>query len=907
MQKNIVQLINDYHVKESDQKEILFSVIIPIYNVENYLIETIESVINQTLIFEKHIEIILINDGSPDESESICLDYTNIYPQNIRYFKKENGGVSSARNLGMELASGRFINFLDSDDTLEKDTLEKVADFFSKYTSLVDIVCLPIQYFEARQGPHMLNDKFEETGIIDVHETPEFIQLHVSSTFIKKEVALKYRFDERLKYGEDAKYVTSIILEKEKYGVLSDVNYNYRIRKSDSSAIQNSKFTKSWYTESLDYFSNELINLSMEIKGSVIPYVQRVLMYDLQWKMRVKEIPNHVLDEDERVEFIMKFKNVLGYISDEFIQSAKYINYDLKIFAHYLKYCSSDTKFNKIVYEDNVKVFFKDKLYMDLKTQRLYINFININDNNVFVEGMFIGGFEDDNSKIVVKLDKEEYSTEIVKRPLSNLKVWGETIKKPKGFSVNIPLSKVKDISSLTFWIEQDGIKVQLKYYLTNSNHFSKRIPSYYAEKGWIVYPGKAELKITSSTFKKRFKKELGMIKRMLLMQKRKKGAKKAIAVRILYYVSKLFYRKQLFLYMDRIDKADDNAEVLYRYALENDKNVKHKFILDKNSEDFERMNKIGEVIPFGSYKHKLHLLLCDKFISSHADEILLNPFRSMKVFYKDLLTFDYIFLQHGVIQNDLSGWLNKYQKNIKIFTTTSKKEYDSILSSNYGYTEKEVKLLGLPRHDRLERTAEKSILVMPTWRKNLASALNDDFERQYNPLFKNSKYFLSYNSLINHPRLLEALKSFGYKVRFVIHPALKEQIVDFKQGENIEIINPDDISYADMFNSSNHLLTDYSSVAFDFAYTRKSISYYQFDRNEFFENHFSEGYFDYLTMGFGPVLDQLEDMVDYLIEMIKKDFKLEEPYLSRVNDFFEYDDKNNTQRNYEIIKAISK
>ena len=100
------------------------SVIIPVYNVEQYLEETILSVVNQTIGFE-NIQMILVNDGSPDNSEEICLKYRDKYPDNILYIKKENGGVSSARNLGMEYIQGKYVNFLDSDDKWEEKLPKK--------------------------------------------------------------------------------------------------------------------------------------------------------------------------------------------------------------------------------------------------------------------------------------------------------------------------------------------------------------------------------------------------------------------------------------------------------------------------------------------------------------------------------------------------------------------------------------------------------------------------------------------------------------------------------------------------------------------------------------------------------------------------------------------------------------
>ena len=78
------------------------SVVIPVYNVEKYLDETLKSVINQTINFKKNIQVILINDGSKDNSEKICLKYQRKYPENIEYYFKENAGVSAARNEGMK-------------------------------------------------------------------------------------------------------------------------------------------------------------------------------------------------------------------------------------------------------------------------------------------------------------------------------------------------------------------------------------------------------------------------------------------------------------------------------------------------------------------------------------------------------------------------------------------------------------------------------------------------------------------------------------------------------------------------------------------------------------------------------------------------------------------------------------
>jgi len=226
----------------------------------------------------------------------------------------------------------------------------------------------------------------------------------------------------------------------------------------------------------------------------------------------------------------------------------------------------------------------------------------------------------------------------------------------------------------------------------------------------------------------------------------------------------------------------------LFKYIVDqNNKNIKPYFVIDKNTPDYLKMKKIGKVIPFNSFKYKMYFLMADKIISSQADQWVLNAFGKNNNFYRDLYTFDYVFLQHGITKNDISGWLNYNDKNIKIFVTAANKEYESIINGNYGYSKNEVKLTGFPRYDTLISDANKTITIMPTWRKALQGRVNvTKGTRDYNFNFKNSEYFNFYNNLINDQRLINIMKKYNYKGIFVIHPSHKENYVDFK-----EIIEP--------------------------------------------------------------------------------------------------------------------
>ena len=115
------------------------SIVVPVYNVEDYLKECVDSLISQTC---QAVEIILVDDGSTDKSGSICEEYVGQY-SNVCYYKKENGGPSEARNFGIKVATAPYVMFVDSDDVLAKDACEVLLQVC--FCSLKDHVFLLLQ------------------------------------------------------------------------------------------------------------------------------------------------------------------------------------------------------------------------------------------------------------------------------------------------------------------------------------------------------------------------------------------------------------------------------------------------------------------------------------------------------------------------------------------------------------------------------------------------------------------------------------------------------------------------------------------------------------------------------------------------------------------------------------------
>lgn len=561
--------------------------------------------------------------------------------------------------------------------------------------------------------------------------------------------------------------------------------------------------------------------------------------------------------------------------------------------------------FRKVYLKNNILLYYKNRLMNSLKNQKITLEFLEITGNNLIVEGNMGSLFNKDDCEIYAKIGDKFYRSEKVDRSLHGIYSLGMTAKDYLGFKLEIPLTEFN--TEISFYVEVDAVRIPIsigeirKYAKINKNLEGL---SYYAKKPYMISFRDNKLVMEKDGLTKRLKREVLILKK--LRDKFGIAAFKVFIARVISTTIRwLAPNMRIWLFMDRVDKADDNAEHLFRY-IRNNKNKKHRiktyFIIKENSDDFERIGKLGEVVPFGSYKHKLLYLLSDKVISSHADEWVINPFFGMADYYKDLMQFDFIFLQHGITKGDLSNWLNKYWKNIKMFVTSSEMEYESIINGKYGYNRDVVKLTGFPRYDNLKSQDEKQILIMPTWRKNIVKDMNQHTGiRPYNDKFKETEYFKMWNRLINDERFISCAKKFGYKILFFPHPNIQQQLIDFTRNPYVNF--PEyGTSYQELFNKSSLLITDYSSVFFDFAYLKKPVLYFQFD-----EPNWKRGYFDCETMGFGEVCEKYEDLVNKALEYINNGCKMKDFYVKRVENFYAFTDKNNCKRVFEEIINIDR
>ncbi|MBF7067581.1 CDP-glycerol glycerophosphotransferase family protein, partial [Campylobacter volucris] len=267
-----------------------------------------------------------------------------------------------------------------------------------------------------------------------------------------------------------------------------------------------------------------------------------------------------------------------------------------------------------------------------------------------------------------------------------------------------------------------------------------------------------------------------------------------------------------------------------------------------------------------------------------------------------------FVFLQHGIILNDLSKWLNS--KKIDLFITSTKAEYDSIVNNynRYKFGKKEVILTGLARHDALLRNNKinaKQILIMPTWRANIVGSITNSDIRDLKEKFKQSEYFQQWNSLLNNDNLKKLCEQYSYTIVFNSHPKIKLYLKEFSLPHYIKIANQNESLQKLFFNSAS-IITDYSSVAFEMAYLKKPVIYYQFDKEEFFSSHtLQKGYFDCEKHGFGPIVENEENLLRDLEGLLQKDCKSFGLYKDNINSTFIFRDSKCCERIYGILNSV--
>lgn len=363
--------------------------------------------------------------------------------------------------------------------------------------------------------------------------------------------------------------------------------------------------------------------------------------------------------------------------------------------------------------------------------------------------------------------------------------------------------------------------------------------------------------------------------------------------------ISKIFIRN-LWLVCEDEFEARDNGYWFFRWVKENKPKQKIVYAINKKSVDYNKVKVLGKVIKYGGVSHWFYYIVADKNISSQKGG---KPNSAVCYFFEVVLGLrknNRVFLQHGVTINK-GEWLFYKNTKFKLFITATNQENDFI-NAEFGYPKENVKLLGFSRFDNLHslNVDENLILVMPSWREWLGREGKDN----KNLDFKESLYYKKWSEFLNSSKLSDLLNDYDKKLIFYPHRNMQKFLNCFSNA-NDRIIYADSKNYdvQTLLKNSSVLITDYSSVFFDFAYMKKPVLFYQFDEREFREKQYKKGYFDYKNTPLGYWADDLNGLINNLVGVLEN--KLIAPTELEFNNIFSLWDNENSKRIYETIKEL--
>lgn len=293
------------------------SIIVPVYNIEQYIEECINSIINQDF---QDFELLLIDDGSKDKSGEICDKYSNI--SNVKVFHKENGGLSDARNYGIKHSAGQYIMFIDGDDYLyDKSCLSKIANYLNK--SNADIVQYKMVYYYMNNDKYVFQkdlvefkgnflekmDYFNKNGKVSVSACDKIIR----ASMIKDN---KIYFEKNL-LSEDIKWSYMLYLFTKKIETLNENIYVYRQQRANSISTSRSEknahdlFNIIMYWYNYNYESTEI----KELYYNLISYWYLILRtnykksyYTLEMKEKFKILDKEMFSYNQNYKVLKAYK-----------------------------------------------------------------------------------------------------------------------------------------------------------------------------------------------------------------------------------------------------------------------------------------------------------------------------------------------------------------------------------------------------------------------------------------------------------------------------------------------------------------------------------------------------------------------------------------------------------------------
>lgn len=859
------------------------SLVVPTYNMARYLPEFLASLDGQLGGLEA-VELVFVDDGSTDRSAELIEAWIARHPgEAARLLRKPNGGLSSARNAGLAAATGTWVSFPDPDDVLTPGYLAAVREFLgSPEATEVDLAATNLVLLHDTgeiEDAHPLRFKFGKgRRVVDLDRNPTYIHLHANTGFYRRERLAEHGLmfsTEIFPTFEDA-HLTGLYLSRAdppKVAMLGDAVYHYR-RPADGSSLVQAGWTKAGkYLNVPRHGWLHLLADTHARLGRVPLWMQNLVLYDVFYYLRADrklDSPTGALPSEWTEAFHESLTEVMRFIDAESI---------------------SDYAVRGVRQEARRALLLGPK-GAQARPPVAFLSELDADRGLVRLQYFFSG------SAPVEQIRARGWAVDPVHAKTRAVRYFGRTTNCER--TLWLPADG-------TLALSLDGRRVPLVVGPPRFDRYSVGPTAIWSGLANRPPPKAAERRAGEPPATLRAK--VGRVRRdaaELAERARQWGRGLRTQVAGASFAG-------AWLLMDRDNQAQDNAEHLYRYLRREQPQVDAYFVLDRGSVDWARLEAEGfRLIAFRSPEHAQALGQCAHLIASQIDEYVLDPFGTGR----DEATWRFTYLRHGVNQLDQSIWLNR--KPIALMASTTAAERAAIISdgSPYVFSDREVRLTGLARHDRLlalgaERTEPPTtVLVAPTWRRTLVGdRVSGGNERGSVATFWQSPYALAWRSFLTSERLRAGVDKLGWRVLFVPHPNMQQYVESADLPDHVQIARFGQIDIQQVLAGSGVLVTDYSSLAFDLAYLGRPAVYFQFDRADFLDGNpaLRRDAWDYDEHGFGPVHSDVDAAVEATLNYAAAGGTPDEPYARRIAETFAYRDGQCCRRIYEAVLDLSR
>lgn len=863
------------------------SVIVPVYNVEQYLRICLDSLVNQTMDKSK-MEVLVINDGSPDNSWDICLEYSKKYDF-IKIFSKENEGLSATRNFGIKHAKGKYLFFLDSDDYFTPETVKKVTCFFDKVYDQVDLVTFNEERFrdDVILKPHFRFEMLKHDGVYDLEKYPYLTQTRVN-------VCVKNLGDKNVLFNttpgfklEDQEYCNRVLMPKMKMGYCSHGAYMYN--KGNETSIMKMYFHAFYlFDTSMEYFET----LFATFPDKVPPYFQAMLVNDINWRLSDDILyPYHY--EGEKFEKAMRrIIDLLNRVDCKTILEHPMV--DIYRACYWIK--KKENARIELQYRDNgisliidgEEAYTQDDMVTIVHKPRVEGNTFRM---TAFMKSPIFTFLDESDYSIYAIENGERKKLDLFMSVHSNYKA--KTITNP--FPAFHYACNLTSNSKIKFEIDINGHTYKSHYWFMPYSGLGTRFVNNINRGSYMIKDRKKYISVKPAT---QSKIDFSAFKNTL---------RYAIHPRTsLLRLKSINYRKnhRIWLYYDFYTVEKDNGYYQFANDLKHDDGIERYYVLTHEYKDLDSVftpEQKKHLVKAGSKEHRLLFICAERVFTAYYGLAPINPFETpkMKYQYEDLLRFRTIYLQHGVLHASLRLLNSEERSQAEEIVVSSPFEIKNYMN-NYAYEERELIPTGMARYDHIERNHEPKnrILFAPSWRKYLTTEVGaSNWEANVEKIQK-SDYYKNFYAFLSDKELHKKLEDNKVYLDIKLHPI----IANLKNLFNIdcEYINMvGDVDVADY----KAFVTDFSSFVFDFAYLNRPIMYFVPDYPQFKSgmNHYRDLDLPFED-AFGHMFTDAHKAAECLCGIIDRDFVPENPFRERMKNFYFDFDGNCAENLYKFV-----